>query len=179
MRAELCTITNAMGKIGCELLHFPDGFGHFFFHQHAVVGAHNLVAILFCGLEIISGIYVFVNLPENPGIGGSGTANHHGIASGFLHHSHGVFRSEDISIADHRNFHSLLHCSDASPVSAARVTLFTGPGMQRDSCKSFLFGNSSHINHDQFLIIPPGPEFHGEWDSQRVAACDDQITHKR
>ena len=72
------------------------------------------------------------DLTEDPGIVGGGAADHHGVASRFAQHAHGVFGRVDIAVADHGHAHGLLHVTDDVPIGAACVPLRARARMNRD-----------------------------------------------
>ena len=47
------------------------------------------------------------HLGKNPGLSDGRTADHDGIAAGFLLHIDGVFRIDDVTVSDHRDGNTL------------------------------------------------------------------------
>ena len=66
LRSQLAAVTNAVSEIRSKLFHLAGRLNRFLFLEHAVIGAHDFVAIQFRGLEILTRRYIFLNLAENP-----------------------------------------------------------------------------------------------------------------
>ena len=104
-----------MRKVSGELLHLAHSIRRSAIAQHAVVSAHQIVALALGGLLVTSRREILLNLPEDPRIGGCRAADHHRVAARLPHHANRVLRRDDIAVADHRD------CFTAAFTSAMRV----------------------------------------------------------
>src|SRR5579885_3326325 len=95
-------IADAMREVRRKLLHLADDIPLAALDQHGIILTHHLVTVMLSRLAVGAGSEILLNLAENPWIRRCGAADHHGIASGFAHHTDRVFGRDDIAIADHR-----------------------------------------------------------------------------
>ena len=138
-------------------------------HQHRVILAHQFIARVFRRRFIAAGGEIILNLAENPRIRRRRAADHHRIASGFADHANGVFRRNDVAVADHRNLHRGFYFRDAGPIGMPAIALLARARMQRDRLNSAILGQPRHLHRDQFAIVPAGAELHGERNRDRGA----------
>src|SRR5882724_554271 len=92
-----------MREVGGELFHLSDHVRSASVAQHAVVSAHDVVALAFRRMLVASGGEVLVDLAEDPRIRRRGSPNHYGVATGLCNHADRVFRRKDVSISDDRD----------------------------------------------------------------------------
>src|SRR4051795_1537892 len=84
---------------------------------------------------------ILLNLTEDPGIRGSGAADHYGIASSGGDHGARVFRTANVAIPNYRDFDRVFYSGDPLPASIATVALFARASMERNCAQAAVFGN--------------------------------------
>src|SRR4030088_37896 len=104
---------------------------------------------------------VLLHLGEDPGIGGGGAADHHGVAAGLLHHALGVFGRIDVAVADYGNADGLLYRGDDAAVGLAGVALHTRARVDRDGFDADGFGEFGDVDGDDGVFVPTGAELDG------------------
>src|SRR5947207_4415124 len=145
-------------------LSLHDALPIFFFHQHFEISPDHLITVGFGRHVIASGIAVLANLAEDPGIGSGGASNHHAIATGLRDHGGCVFRSTDITIADHRDLDRSLDGGDPFPAGVAAIALLAGAGMHGYGVQAAVFGHAGQLHADNVVVVPSQAELHGEGD---------------
>src|ERR1700722_16866291 len=168
-RAELRTVPHSVGEVSGELFHLAGTVFVAVFHQHPIVTPHHLVAILLSRLPVSARGDILFDLPEDPGIGAGGAADHYRIAARLPHHADSVLGRRDVAIADHWNLHRGFHFGDARPIGLAAVALLAGARVERNGLQSTVLREARHLDGHQFTIVPPRTELHGEWDGQNFA----------
>ena len=73
-------MAHAVREVGGELLHLADGVPLVVLHQHGVILAHHLVAVLLGRLVVRAGGQILLDLPEDPRIRAGRAADHDGVA---------------------------------------------------------------------------------------------------
>src|SRR5580693_424591 len=127
---QLRSVAHAVREVRRELLHLTHHVGHGAIAQHAVVSTHDLIALVFGRMIVRSSFHVLPDLAENPGIRRSGPANHYSVATSFINHSHGVFRRQNIAIADHRDAaDGGLQLGNTPPIRLPVIALLACPWM--------------------------------------------------
>ena len=89
-----------------------------------------------------------------------------------------VFGSDDITVADDRDFDGSLDGGDAGPVGLAGVALLAGAGMQGDGVEAAIFGEFGHGDGHQVVIAPAGAVLHGERDGDGGADLAEHTLHQ-
>src|SRR5579862_2925492 len=113
------------------------------------------------GLTVVTSSAEFRHLRENPGIGGSGAANHHGIAIGFGHDARSILRRLDVAIANHRYFHGLLYRGDDLPVGTAGIALDARTRMDGYRFDAQRLRQPGHFHRNDGLVVPAGAQLDG------------------
>ena len=108
---------------------------------------------------------ILLHLGENPGIGRRGTADHHGVASGFFDDARGIFGRLNVAVADHGNLHGLLYGGDDFPVGAAGVALLAGARVHGNGFDADAFGEFCYFDGNDGVFVPTGAQFDGEWNA--------------
>src|SRR5271163_2158539 len=120
------------------------------------------MASLVCRCVVTATGGVLLHLGEDPGIGGGGAADHHGVAASFAHHARGVFWGVDVAVANHGNSYGLLDGGDDVPVGGAGVTLGAGARVDSHAFDAYGFGEFRDLHGDDGVFVPPSAQFDGE-----------------
>src|SRR5215469_5454929 len=91
------------------------------------------------------------------------------MASGGGYHGAGIFGRADIAVPDDRNLDRLLHRPNPFPASIAAVALLASAGMESYRREPAALRHLRQLDTDDLLIIPAGPELHGERNAHRGA----------
>src|SRR5579864_1585744 len=81
---------------------------------------------------------ILLNLPEYPRICRRCSPYHDRVTPGFCDHRARIFRSANVTVANHRNFYRLLHRGNPLPARVSAISLLASPRMQqigRASCR--------------------------------------------
>ena len=152
------------------------------------VGVGGLVVRLCCrtALGRIAGgscSYVAVgilrNLPEDPGIRGSGAPDHHRVTTGLRHHAASVLGAPNVPVADDGNFHGVLHRSNPFPARIAAIALLAGAGVQCDRAEAAVFCHPGQLYADDLLVVPADAELHRERNGYSGAHGIEYATNSR
>src|SRR5271154_6254508 len=114
--AKFGAVADAVGEKAGELFHFSGCVGHFGFDQAAEISGEQAVTVELGRLVVASGRDVLSDLAEDPRIRRCGAADHHGIATSFCDHAHGILRSANVAVSDYWNTDSLLHVANYRPI---------------------------------------------------------------
>ena len=128
------------------------------FDEEPIVVAEHEVALALSGPVVAAGLDVLQDLAEDPGIGGSRTADHQAVAAGLLVHANRIFRRENVAVADDGDLDGLLHLADQRPIGPAGVALRTGTSVDRDGLQPAVLGDTRHLHRNDRLVIPTGTE---------------------
>src|SRR5271168_1225385 len=122
------------------------------------------MASLLCRCVVTANGGVLLHLREDPRVGGGGAADHHGVAAGFAHHARSVFRSVDVAVANHGNFHRVFYGGDDVPVGGAGVALRARARVDGHALDADAFGEFGDIDGDNGILVPAGAQLDGERD---------------
>src|SRR3984957_10806804 len=87
-----------------------------------------------------------LDLPEDPGIRGRGSSDHHRVATSLRDHGAGVLRRADIAIADDGDLHRVFDRGNPLPARVAAVTLLTRARMERNGCEATGFRHAGQFH---------------------------------
>ncbi len=132
--------------------------------QHAEVGADHAVAVFVGGLVVASRGRVLRDLAKDPRVCRCRAPDHDRIATGLGDHRGGVFRRQNVAIADHRDAHRILHGGDVLPARLAGVPVFPGPRMERDRVQAAVLGQPGELHADNVFVVPPHAELDRKGD---------------
>src|SRR3984957_7191604 len=131
LHAKFRSIPNAVGEVSGELFHLAHGIALIPLAQHAVIRAHQIVALALTGIFVAPRCKILLYLPEDPGIGRSSAPDHPRVAARLLHHPNRILRGYDVAVADHGDVaDGGFHFSDAGPIRFAAIALLASAGVQ-------------------------------------------------
>src|SRR5581483_1574175 len=77
--------------------------------------------------------------------------------------------NSNIAVADHGNFHGILHCRDPLPARVAAITLLTSSSVQRDSAQPTILGHLRQFDTYNLFVVPSDAELHRKRNLHRRA----------
>ena len=147
--------------------------------QHAEVGLDHAVAILVRGAIVAAGRGVLRDLTEDPGIGGSGAADHDGVAASLGDHGDGVLGGEDVAVSDDGDAHGVLNRGDVLPARLAGVAVLAGAGVKRDGVQAAVLSEFRQRHADDVGVVPAHAELDREGDGDSGAhALEDDLDER-
>ena len=165
--AEARAVADTVGEVTGELFHLTDGLWPLSFFQHGEIAFHDRIAIFLLGLPVSAGGEILGDLTEDPGVVTGGAADHDCIAVSKFEHADGVFRRDDIAVADDGDFDGGFDLGDTGPIGFAGVALLAGARVEGEGGEADVLGHFGDLDVDEFIVVPTGAELHREGDGDR------------
>ena len=122
----------------------------------------------------------FCQLPgllKNPRVTHCSTANHYPVTLRQFPHFSNIFRAGYVTIANHRNIHSLFDSGNERPVRRSRKSLLCCTRMNGYGIRTRILCNSGHLRDVDLGLTPAGSSFHRNRNTHSLSHCINQHCH--